>query len=377
MSKLFVLFLLRNLQGRMFRMNTPQSIPPADEYIPLSPKKDVKLEEHSVQPINTVSTNKAQEEPKAFVDASIELPKNLHNMDDLIGYARCKALEKQNADLKTDLERYKDKCEYLRGDISRFLAERNSARSMSESLSKQNAELLTRLTEEEKKVHQAKENFNEQQRLVKKSKQEVERLTQKVEKLEDMLSFGYNRAKEFKHELDTLRGTMQSSMFQPYSMAGMQQFIPQPSMTRFTPVHASEQASSATAPHPENIPDYDYVPPEDRSTKRKAGNDDLRKLLQQKVAYTMHKRLCYYGAECKYRDKDCNFAHSINELKVCQLGKKCNSRLRCGYMLHSEEERLDLKQSIKTSGKKEMLCEAADRFGICKFGLHCDKIHNA
>lgn len=109
-----------------------------------------------------------------------------------------------------------------------------------------------------------------------------------------------------------------------------------------------------------------------RKAQAQASDDlhskDLRKPEDQ------FKRLCYRGSNCIYRNiASCNFAHSISELTICPSGKWCYKR--CGYMIHSNDEKTELYSFISKNNKMEQLCANYDRNHLCENGDKCRKIH--
>lgn len=287
-----------------------------------------------------------------------------------------KVLAEQNAELFQDVERYKDRCENLISEIARALDERNSAKSRISVLKKLNDDLKEKhsqetrrlktdiittekeyrrkldearsdLKEESRLCDEARDALKDEQRLHSQSEHQIESLKRKVEKLEDMLASEHDRNKEYKLELEQFRGGMQNMMFQSYPMPKMPSFqrgIPDMQYPLQYPMHEFNH-HYASIEHP---------------TKRKA-ND------------IVCKRICYFGEKCN-RDK-CTFAHSIDNLMMCPNNISCSSKMRCGYMIHSHEERMHLYMLVQSGSKKVILCEEFDKNKTCKDGSQCFKIH--
>ena len=68
----------------------------------------------------------------------------------------------------------------------------------------------------------------------------------------------------------------------------------------------------------------------------------------------------------------CAFAHSINEIKLCQYGDKCIC-IDCDANLHSEAERVTMHERCKLL--EECMCLNFQIYGSCGFGNKCSRIH--
>jgi len=311
-------------------------------------------------------------------------PSNITCIDTFLENTRLRVLETKNEELQRDIERYKDRCEDLRRDIGRLLDERNIARSKITVLRKDIDELEEKLSQETKKFKteidsiekEYQHKLNESRSALKDSKrhesqkeQDNERLKQKIEKLEEMLASEHDRSKEYKFELEQIRGGM---MFPHYPMAGMLPQFMHPHMHGMPPF--PKEANEPYMQSAQREADQHYASKE-HPTKRRAVDSDLRELISNPKSLCS-KRLCYFGENCKHLRQYCNFAHSIDELKVCTKGKDCGAKIRCGYMIHSEDDRHKLRKFIKSSGKYEAICEAFDKDQTCKKGELCKKIHD-
>ena len=312
---------------------------------------------------------------------------SLTEIDIFLEQARRKELEKQNTQLKDAIDRYKDKCENLVKDVSRALDDRNSARGRisllkqaNDALEQQNNALEDKLAKNKKeyqrKLDEARRDLKEEKRftdeatrtlrenrsLVAESELQIERLTRKVQQLEDLLA----------SELEQSRG---ERMYPPYPIARMrQQFMPPPTH-RMSSFSDGASATYMQSKHRLEHDDIDcHYASKEHPTKRRAGEGNLRDSLDLKLQSAKNKRFCYFGDE-KCQRKHCNFAHSVYKLEVCPLGIRCNSKLHCGYMIHSEDERKKLIMSMQSSGKMELLCEEYDKFRTCKDGERCKKFH--
>lgn len=71
--------------------------------------------------------------------------------------------------------------------------------------------------------------------------------------------------------------------------------------------------------------------------------------VKQKIFAT----LCYHGSNCTYNS--CHFAHKLQQLVVCPLGKKCQAQ-KCCFMLHSEDERERLSRLIRDDKLTTAIC---------------------
>ena len=315
-------------------------------------------------------------------------------IDAFLAQARCKKLEEENTQLKDAIDRYKDKCENLEKDVSRALDDRNSARGRisllkqeNDALEQQNNaledklsrrknalkaveqeyqskldEVISALKKEKRLTDEATCTLRENRSLAAESELQIERLTRRVQQLEDLLA----------SELEQSRG---ERMYPPYPIARMrQQFMPPPThrMSSF-PDGASATYMQSKHRLEHNDIDFHYASKE-HPTKRRAGEGNLRDSLDLKLQSAKNKRFCYFGDE-KCQRKHCNFAHSVYKLEVCPLGIRCNSKLHCGYMIHSEDERTKLIMSMQSSGKMELLCEEYDKYRTCKDGERCKKFH--
>jgi len=162
-----------------------------------------------------------------------------------------------------------------------------------------------------------------------------------------MLATEHDRSKEYKSELEKLRSDMQRRMFahQPMPMPipmsmpmGHYHFMRPPVIS--SAAAAVEPLEFEGGFNPAVEPEFDsHYAAMEHPTKRMARDVDLRETLSSKPPVQTCKRLCYHGERCKYLRKNCDFAHAIDELQVCPSGLKCKAKMRCGYMLHSKDDR--------------------------------------
>jgi hypothetical protein len=260
-----------------------------------------------------------------------------------------------------------------------------------------------------------KRSADEAKAHLKEEKQDVEKLKQKVNKLEEMLLSEHDRNKEYKIELEKLREGIPKRMFPHHSMQS--QIMKQPkyrvlplaresyesycSRASAMPAYEGyESAMPAYEGYASAMPAYegyasempayeDHYPPMmqkydhhyasvEHPSKRRAGEPDLRGVLHSKPFIPHCKRLCYESNMClAHKHKRCAFAHSVEELIVCPYGKTCKIKIRCGYMLHSEDERDILTESVKSGKKEAILCKEYDLSKTCKTGDNCRKIHHS
>jgi len=129
-------------------------------------------------------------------------------------------------------------------------------------------------------------------------------------------------------------------------------------------VHKRKRSPS---PSPNPIPSSDAI-------------EDLRAYLPKKIKPIYHKyHLCSYEKEFCYNDH-CNKAHSLDELEICKYGTKCFNRTSsCVAILHSEEERSDLKYYARKNNLDIRLCQEYLKSGFCYNyeinGSRCKRIH--
>jgi len=382
-------------------MDTPNCMSVLEDFIPLSPKKtDVPLalgEEN----INATSNEVVSPIDPLYTQQNTGASSSI---DDFLENTKCKVLEQQNSELRASICCFADKCHSLRAEILRGIDDLNSARRKNAFLSKKNNDLEEMLAKETLKLktilnekhrlsdesHDAYEALKEQKRLTTQNSQENDRLKQKVGKLEEMLTSEYDRCKEYKLALENLKSVMQNLITQkPHSREDMHQQVMNPVMHPvMNPVMHPVMHDMAPSyhikqdsydPYMVSMAPLEYTfdcrPAIEKSIKRKAEDGDLREVLMSKPGCKTLKRLCYNGERCKYSRNRCDFAHSIEELNMCHFGKRCTSKARCGFMIHSKEDRIELARLVKADGKQEMLCAEYDNYKKCKDGALCKKIH--
>ena len=371
-------------------------------------------DEPTITPIETTATEVStidapieDSELKETTDASHTIPSSAveelppsnqpssASIDAFLEETCLKVVKEQNAELRKESEYYKEKCAYLRSEISRALDERNSERNRVSYLRKQYDDLEDKLAEATKKLKEYKhkledarvsldkekrigdeaiEDVKKEKRLNAQNEQQIERLQHKIEKLEEMLATEHDRSKEYKAELEKHRSALAAAqphphMFPTQHTMSMMHSVPHHVMPPF-PSHQMAQSGMESDSHYTSIEH-----PNKRQAREHSPPADLREMLQPKQQHVIYKRLCYHGNKCKRSLQPCNFAHSIDELEQCPYGKKCYHKARCGFMIHSEADRVELKTLVYSRGKKEILCDEYDKNKICRYGEKCNKIH--
>ena len=334
------------------------------------------------------------------------------DIDAFLEESRIKDLEKQLYSLQQELgalqqmvEHYKDKCDYLKNENDRVSEERACVKKRVSSLKQRNDELEEKLLTSNKSLREcnqklttardslekerratdaakasmekaqhdvdaAHDTLKGSQRQVSQQAQEIERLRLKSDKLEEMLTTEHDRGKEYKLELEKLR-----SEAQHYASAKapipQHHFMPMPAFAAAT--YSSKPRGFESGYNPAGEYDYDphYAKEHLHRTKRPAHHADLRDVLDSKELSQFCKRLCFNGNTCTRQQ--CNYAHSIAELRICPNEQECNRKARCGYMLHSEGDRHEL--YMYSNGKLERLCESYYHKKTCAYGEKCYKLH--
>jgi hypothetical protein len=108
----------------------------------------------------------------------------------------------------------------------------------------------------------------------------------------------------------------------------------------------------APAPAPEPVI-KESSEPESSSHKRKDLRDTITSSKRTKSAYykslLCRNQICNYGSSCIY-------AHSIQDLNICQNGSSCPNR-ECSAMIHSSSERHKLKDIVSRKNLIERSCK--------------------